>query len=100
MNLINNAVDAIKDLGLTDASISVLSSVENNIITISIKDSGPGIPAEIIHNLFEAFVTKQKGGGTGLGLAIVKQFIIAHGGNIAVHNDNGAIFTIHLPLAN
>jgi signal transduction histidine kinase len=100
MNLINNSVDAIKDLGLTDASISVLSSVENNIITISIKDSGPGIPAEIIHNLFEAFVTKQKGGGTGLGLAIVKQFIIAHGGNIAVHNDNGAIFTIHLPLAN
>ena len=99
MNLVNNSVDAIKDRKLPDASISVLSSVENDQIIIVIKDSGPGIPEQIMQTLFNAFITSQKGSGTGLGLAIVKQFIMAHGGTITVHNDNGAVFTITLPMA-
>jgi len=99
MNLVNNSVDAIQDRNLMNASISVSSSVEKDKINIVIKDSGPGIPEEILQTLFDAFITRQKGSGTGLGLAIVKQFIEAHGGTIIVHNDNGAIFTITLPLA-
>lgn len=99
MNLINNSVDAIKDRNLMDASINVSSSIEDDKIIVVIKDSGPGIPEQIMQTLFDAFVTKQKGNGTGLGLAIVKQFVVAHGGTIRVHNDNGAIFTITLPLA-
>ena len=61
-------------------------------------DNGPGIPKDILGTLFEPFVTKNKRGGTGLGLAIVKQYIAAHGGKIAISNNNGAIFTIALPL--
>jgi len=99
MNLVNNSVDAIQDLDLKDASISVSTSVENDYVNIVIKDSGPGIPEQIMQTLFDAFITSQKGGGTGLGLAIVKQFIEAHGGTIGVHNDNGATFTITLPMA-
>jgi len=99
MNLINNSVDAIQDRDLKDASIFVSTSVENDNVNIVIKDSGPGIPEQIMQTLFNAFITSQKGGGTGLGLAIVKQFIEAHGGKIRVHNDNGAIFTITLPMA-
>jgi signal transduction histidine kinase len=52
-----------------------------------------------MQTLFDDFITSQKGGGTGLGLAIVKQFIEAHGGTIGVKNDNGATFTITLPMA-
>ena len=99
MNLVNNSVDAIQDLHLKDASICVSTSVENDYVNIVIKDSGPGIPEQIMQTLFDAFITSQKGGGTGLGLAIVKQFIEAHGGTIGVHNDNGATFTITLPMA-
>jgi signal transduction histidine kinase len=99
MNLVNNSVDAIQDLDLKDASISVSTSVENENVNIVIKDSGPGIPEQIMQTLFDAFITSQKGGGTGLGLAIVKQFIEAHGGTIRVHNDNGATFSITLPMA-
>jgi signal transduction histidine kinase/CheY-like chemotaxis protein len=99
MNLVNNSVDAIKDLDMMDAIISVSASAEKDTINIVIKDSGPGIPEQIMQTLFNAFVTKQKGNGTGLGLAIVKQFIVAHRGTITVHNDQGAVFTITLPLA-
>ena len=67
---------------------------------ITIRDNGPGIHPEITKTLFEPFVTKQKSNGTGLGLAIVKQYIIAHGGEIKVENDHGAVFTITLPLKN
>jgi len=84
---------------MMDAIISVSASAEKDTINIVIKDSGPGIPEQIMQTLFNAFVTKQKGNGTGLGLAIVKQFIVAHRGTITVHNDQGAVFTITLPLA-
>ena len=57
-----------------------------------------GIPNEIIKTLFDPFVTKKKTNGTGLGLAIVKQYITAHGGEVKVANDNGAVFTVRLPL--
>ncbi len=65
---------------------------------ISISDNGPGIPKEIMSTLFEPFVTQNKANGTGLGLAIVKQYVSAHGGKITVSNNNGALFTIALPL--
>jgi signal transduction histidine kinase/CheY-like chemotaxis protein len=99
MNLINNAVDAIQNLHLPNATISITAKKDNDKVLIIIKDSGPGIPEEIMTTLFDAFVTKQKGNGTGLGLAIVKQFIQAHEGNITVENNHGAMFTIQLPLA-
>jgi signal transduction histidine kinase len=65
---------------------------------LKIRDNGPGIPVEILKTVFEPFVTRKKVNGTGLGLAIVKQYIVAHGGEIKVENDNGAVFTIILPL--
>lgn len=99
MNLVSNAVDAIKDKGIADAIIHISSMVENGRIHIVMKDSGPGIPEKIMHTLFDAFITSEKGNGTGLGLAIVKQFVEAHGGTITVHNDSGAVFTITLPDA-
>ncbi len=67
--------------------------------TISIADTGSGIPAENLDKLFEPlFTTKAR--GIGLGLALVKTFVEGHGGRISVDSreGEGAIFTVWLPL--
>lgn len=97
-NLVNNAADVLHDYKIADPTIHISGWVENKQLMLVICDNGPGIPKDILSTLFEPFVTKNKHGGTGLGLAIVKQYITAHGGKIAVSNNNGAIFTIALPL--
>jgi signal transduction histidine kinase len=97
-NLVNNAADVLHDQKIADPTVHISGWVENKQLMLVICDNGPGIPKEILSTLFEPFVTKNKNCGTGLGLAIVKQYIIAHGGKIAVSNNNGAIFTIALPL--
>jgi two-component system NtrC family sensor kinase len=97
-NLINNGVDALYGNKVANAVINIDAMVDASQVSITISDNGPGIPGEIMKTLFEPFVTRHKSNGTGLGLAIVKQFINAHGGTISVTNNNGAAFTIILPL--
>ncbi|HEY6899323.1 MAG TPA: hybrid sensor histidine kinase/response regulator, partial [Puia sp.] len=98
MNLVNNAIEALLDNRVADPCIEVLASTESDKMMLTVRDNGKGIPADIQKTLFDPFVTRQKHNGTGLGLAIVKQYITAHGGDIKVENDNGAVFTIILPL--
>jgi len=98
MNLVNNAEDALIGKKVAGATIDVTAAKEGNDAHIIIRDNGPGIPADIITTLFEPFVTRNKAKGTGLGLSIVKQFITAHGGTVAVTNENGATFHIVLPI--
>ena len=72
------------------------------VVEITVRDNGPGIPGELVSQLFEPFVTtKEPGKGTGLGLAVSARLIDAMGGTIAVENDDagGARFTIVLPVA-
>jgi two-component system NtrC family sensor kinase len=100
MNLVNNSMDALSDNKVSDPCITITAEQDTRggRVLISIRDNGPGIPQEIIKTLFEPFVTQKKVNGTGLGLAIVKQYITAHGGEIKVENDKGAVFTINIPL--
>src|SRR5439155_16035902 len=74
--------------------------------TISVRDSGPGVPAELREAIFERFRQGDDGAtrpysGTGLGLAIVKEFVALHGGRVAVAmaSEGGADFTVALPLS-
>ena len=99
MNLVNNAIEALLDNKVSnpDIIISAEQDVTGKQVLITIRDNGPGIPPEIAKTIFEPFVTKKKVNGTGLGLAIVRQYITAHGGEIKVENDNGAVFSITLP---
>jgi len=100
MNLVNNAMEVLIEHKIINPRIDILAEVDKstNHAVITVRDNGLGIPNEIIKTLFDPFVTKKKANGTGLGLAIVKQYIIAHGGEINVANDKGAVFTITLPM--
>lgn len=72
------------------------------IVTVAIADTGPGIPPEDVERIFEPFfTTKEPGKGTGLGLAIVARAIDNAGGTIWVSRsrEGGAAFRILLPLA-
>lgn len=92
-NLIMNALQAMSFKGLV--SVSSRSS-NDQVLVLSVEDSGPGIPTEILPRLFEPFVTGRQQ-GTGLGLSIVQRIIQAHGGEISVKNNPGALFEIILP---
>jgi two-component system NtrC family sensor kinase len=98
VNLINNAIDVLYDKRIPNGAINVDAHIQTSNIVLTIKDNGPGILPEIITTLFEPFVTRDKSNGTGLGLAIVKQYVTAHGGTIDVSNNDGAVFTITLPV--
>jgi signal transduction histidine kinase len=99
MNLVSNAVEVLKNKKVKDPLIHISAHKSGDQVIIKIKDNGPGIPASIKNTLFDAFVTSEKSNGTGLGLAIVKQFVLAQKGTISVENNDGAIFTIKLPIA-
>lgn len=100
MNLVNNAMDALIDQKVKDPFVEISTKVNEAAkeVQITVRDNGPGIPTEIFKTVFDPFVTKKKTNGTGLGLAIVMQYIVAHGGDIKVENNNGAVFTVSLPL--
>jgi signal transduction histidine kinase len=95
-NLIHNAIQAMENTGTI--TIDINHQPEN--LTISISDTGPGIPPEILPHIFEPFfTTKPAGLGSGLGLDIVNKIIEKHTGKITVATQPGrTTFTITLPL--
>lgn len=97
LNLINNAAQAIKDSG----TITVSTRADARHITVSIRDTGSGIPADVLPHIFEAyFTTKPDGEGTGLGLAIARNIVNEHGGDIEVSSEVGVgtEFRVRLPV--
>ena len=97
LNLINNAAQAIKGTG----TITVSTRADAERITVSIRDTGCGIPADVLPHIFEPyFTTKADGEGTGLGLAIARNIVQEHGGDIEVSSDVGVgtEFRVRLPI--
>jgi signal transduction histidine kinase len=70
------------------------------LVEVAIADSGPGIPAERLKQVFDPFFTGKED-GMGMGLSIARSIIEAHGGRIWAENQRevGAVFRINLPLA-
>jgi C4-dicarboxylate-specific signal transduction histidine kinase len=100
LNLLTNARDAM--VRVPRKEITIACEVGSKMADISVRDSGPGIPAELEQRIFDPFfTTKEVGAGTGLGLSITYGIIKEHQGTILVkhHTDEGAIFCIQLPLA-
>ncbi|MXZ93659.1 MAG: GHKL domain-containing protein [Cenarchaeum sp. SB0661_bin_35] len=99
VNLLLNAVQAIgDDTGRINVKISDKNNYEpDNYITITIENSGPTIPDEVIPHVFEPmFTTKMQ--GTGLGLTSSKNIIELHNGTISVSNADGMVlFIVRIP---
>lgn len=100
VNLISNSIQAMdSDGGTLRIIIQAAQDRQPPQYEITVADSGPGIPSDIIKHIFEPFQTT-KSTGTGLGLAITKRIIAAHKGNIFVESyPGGTMFTILLPMA-
>jgi diguanylate cyclase len=101
-NVLTNAVKFTGSGGRVD----VVLCRDGDHVSVLVRDSGRGIPAEFLPFVFEPFRQGDAGfdrafGGLGLGLAIAKQLVELHGGTIAVESagsGRGAAFTIRLPL--
>jgi two-component system sensor histidine kinase GlrK len=99
-NLLGNAVKFTPKGG----RVRIAAQPSNGKVAISVKDSGPGIPAESLTSIFEKFNqgtrhTPYMSQGTGLGLAIAKNIITAHGGKIWAESEpgQGSTFIFVLP---
>ncbi|MEX1300418.1 MAG: ATP-binding protein [Desulfotignum sp.] len=98
MNILQNAVYAMEKTG---GKITILTEADDQNISISITDTGPGIPPDNLARIFDPFfTTRPVGKGTGLGLSICYGIINKMGGRIDVKSrlDEGTTFTIVLPL--
>jgi signal transduction histidine kinase len=98
-NLVSNAIK----YNVPNGSIILSAATGRECWTISVRDTGLGIPKESLPRLFEKFfrvhIYEETAQGTGLGLSICKQIVSRHGGSISVKSKlgEGTTFTIHLP---
>ena len=101
-NICRNAVQALTNHEPEDGRprlVTVSAMRIGSVVTISVDDTGPGMPPKARENLFAAFRGSARSGGTGLGLAIARELVLAHGGTIALVEKPtpGTLFRIELP---
>lgn len=111
MNLIGNAVSALREDGRRDGHVIVRARRVHHTdyfplkdathwIRLDLDDNGPGIPSRVRARIFEPlFTTRSNHGGTGLGLSIVQRIVENHGGFVACQSTvgSGTCFTVWLP---
>jgi two-component system sensor kinase FixL len=97
LNLIRNAMDAMEATHARDLTISV-KPVDNNLVQVSVADSGSGIEPEVAEQLFQPFITTKRH-GMGVGLSISRTIIEAHGGRIWVEPNPGGGTVFYFTLA-
>jgi two-component system, LuxR family, sensor kinase FixL len=100
LNLIRNAIDAMENAPTRELLVGTSPALDN-MVEISVADSGGGIAPEIADQLFQPFVTT-KSHGMGVGLSISRTIIESHGGSITQRPNpgGGTIFTFTLPVVN
>ncbi|XLZ71865.1 response regulator [Massilia sp. SR12] len=100
-NLLDNALKYTPPGG----RIEVIGEIDDGELTLSIHDSGVGIPADLLPQVFDVFVQgtstlDRAQGGLGIGLALVRRLVELHGGNVYAESagpGEGSTFTLHLP---
>jgi two-component system sensor histidine kinase BaeS len=97
-NLVDNAIRVMPNGG----SITLAAAARDGTLSISVADDGPGIPPDLLPNVFDRFTKSATSRGSGLGLAIARAIVTAHGGSIAAESDpptrRGTTIRLSLPL--
>ena len=98
LNMINNSVDAMNGQD-APKHIRIITSSDTDHVRIVIEDTGPGVPVDLVENIFEPFYTT-KDYSTGIGLTLCNRIITDHKGRIIVEKslEGGARFVIELPI--
>jgi len=98
-NLFLNALQAMPHGGVLGIRTELSQGSDPGWVTVEIRDTGEGIPPELLHNIFNPFFTT-KASGSGLGLSIVHKIVTRHYGNVEIDNrpGEGVSFFIKLPL--
>jgi signal transduction histidine kinase len=101
LNLILNGMEAVHASPVVDRRVLIEARVQMGLVEMTVRDSGPGIPASDIERIFEPlFSTKPQ--GLGMGLAICRTIVEAHGGRLWADRTapgRGAAFRFVLPQA-
>jgi two-component system sensor histidine kinase BaeS len=94
INLLSNALRATA----VDGTVRIRALRQGDAVIIETGDTGKGIPADELPQIFERFY-RGPDGGLGIGLAIVRELVEAHGGSITVTSEpgSGSLFTVRLP---
>jgi PAS domain S-box-containing protein len=101
LNLVRNATEILEspESRGRERRIAVRTLAgEEGAVQIEVRDTGPGVPEDLLPSMFDPFVSRRIG-GTGLGLAVVRKILLDHGGDASVANGEGggAVFTLTLP---
>ncbi len=99
MNLVINGIDAMKDVDGTRQLAIRSQRAENEHLTVSVSDTGVGLPRQQADRIFDAFFTT-KLHGTGMGLRISRSIAESHGGRLWASDNapRGASFSLTLPI--
>lgn len=97
-NLIDNAIDALDKVPA--GTIEITTSRDNDLVCVTVRDNGPGIPLEIVSRIFDPFfTTKAIGKGTGLGLDVVQRILKQHKGRVTIASVPGnTAFNVCFPI--
>jgi CheY-like chemotaxis protein len=102
LNLLVNAAQAIPEGQADHHEIRLRTWAEERTVCVEVRDTGQGIPAELLGRIFDPFfTTKAVGKGIGLGLSISHGLVTALGGELSVESElgRGSVFRVRLPVA-
>ncbi len=100
LNIVGNALDAVEGREAATVRVSTGVGPDPGMVWVAVADNGPGIPAELLPQLFNIFESTKGARGTGIGLAVSQKIIREHGGEILIENHpgEGAQFTLTWPV--
>jgi two-component system sensor kinase FixL len=101
INLVRNAIDAFDEAARIGISrrVTIVTETDRQWAMVSVRDTGPGVPEDVVEHLFDSFLTT-KALGVGLGLPVSRMIVESHGGKLwfEPHASGGAVFRFTLPL--